>query len=149
GVVVGNIIVGNGGTSVSMPNGSVVAVNVKSGNGTDTPTPDNGNVVDGEQTFPGGGDGGGGPEAQTVTFAAEGEVEVGSGGSRFVAPRAGTIIGVRAAAGDPPVGDDIIVDVNKNGSTIYANQGNRPAVPDGNNIGAETTPDVTEIAEGD
>jgi len=47
------------------------------------------------------------------------------------------------------VGADIVVDVNKNGSTIYTSQGNRPTVPDGNNIGTETTPNVTEIAEGD
>src|SRR5690606_21500163 len=50
GVVVGNVIIGNGGTSVLMPNGSMVAANVMSGNGTDPPSPDNGNIVDGEQT---------------------------------------------------------------------------------------------------
>src|SRR5690606_16624195 len=54
GVVVGNIIIGNGGTSVFLPDGSMVAANVISENGTNTPIPDNGNIVGGEQTGGGG-----------------------------------------------------------------------------------------------
>lgn len=75
----------------------------------------------------------------------------GTGIVQFVAMRDCTIVGVRAtvAVGKAPTGADVIFDVNKNGTTIYSTQGNRPKVTATNTVGALATPDVTTLAAGD
>jgi hypothetical protein len=61
-----------------------------------------------------------------------------------------TLVGAWVSAGVIPTGADIIVDVNKNGTTIYSTQANRPTVPATTNGGAiSATPDVTSFAVGD
>jgi hypothetical protein len=61
-----------------------------------------------------------------------------------------TLVGAWVSAGVVPTGADIIVDVNKNGTTIYTTQANRPTVPATTNGGAiSATPDVTSFAVGD
>lgn len=61
-----------------------------------------------------------------------------------------TLVGAWVSAGVAPTGADIIVDVNKNGTTIYTTQANRPTVPATTNGGAiSATPDVTSLAAGD
>src|SRR5690606_27910054 len=82
----------------------------------DTPTPDRGNIVGGSWSG-GGADLDGTADAITFSTQPGEELAVGQGSFRFVAPRAGTLVGVTAAVGDPPTGDDVIVDVNKNGVT--------------------------------
>ncbi|HEY7822992.1 MAG TPA: right-handed parallel beta-helix repeat-containing protein, partial [Acidimicrobiia bacterium] len=148
-VVVGNEVIGNSGISIDVLTGSVVHSNLIHSNGTDTPQPDQGNMVDGVWT--GGSDDFATEAPQAVTFASQPSTEltVGSGSFRFVAPRAGTIVAVRASCGDAPTGADVIVDVNLNGSTIFSTQSNRPTVADGTNNGAETTPNTTAVVGGD
>lgn len=54
--------------------------------------------------------------------------------------------------GAGPVGADFIVDVNKNGTTIYSTQANRPKVTDGTSAPAYVTPTLPndlDIAAGD
>jgi hypothetical protein len=61
-----------------------------------------------------------------------------------------TIVGVRLMAGTAPTGASIILDVNKNGTTIYTTQGNKPVIAaSANSGGPGTTPDVTALAAGD
>lgn len=60
-----------------------------------------------------------------------------------------TIHRVWVSAGVVPTGQDLIVDVHLNGTTIYTTQANRPVVADGTNGGAATVPDVTLLAAGD
>ena len=48
--------------------------------------------------------------------------------ARFVAPMDGTIVGVTAAVISAPAGSSAILDVNKNGTTIFGTQANRPTV---------------------
>jgi hypothetical protein len=48
-----------------------------------------------------------------------------------------------------PVGSDLICDINKNGTTIFTTQGNRPTITDGNTSGTSGTPDVTALAKND
>ena len=68
-----------------------------------------------------------------------------------MAPFALTVEDVQLAVGTSPTDADLIVDVNKSGTTIFTTQGNRPTVPDGDadGIGAAATPDVTAVAAGD
>jgi hypothetical protein len=47
-----------------------------------------------------------------------------------------------------PVGDDLIVDVNLNGTTIFTTQSNRPKILD-SSWAVSGTPDVTDATDGD
>ena len=61
-----------------------------------------------------------------------------------------TISGVRASVGVAPVGSSIIVDINKNGTTIFTTQANRPAIAAAaNTSGNVTNMDVTTVAAGE
>lgn len=75
----------------------------------------------------------------------------GAGIVQFVAMRACTITGVRAtvAVGKAPTGADAVFDVNKNGTTIFSTQSNRPKVTATNTVGALATPNTTALAAGD
>ncbi len=87
----------------------------------------------------------------TLTFTKAGELSAGSNVTlALIVPIALTIDHVRCYCKTAPAGSDIIVDINKAGTTIFTTQGNRPTIPDGNNLGAKSvTPDVTSLAEGD
>jgi hypothetical protein len=61
-----------------------------------------------------------------------------------------TLIGAWVASNTAPTGADMRADVNKNGTSIFTTQGNRPtcsATTNGGGISA--TPDVTSLADGD
>lgn len=48
-----------------------------------------------------------------------------------------------------PTGASIIVDVNKNGTTIFTTQANRPSIAASGNVSSPSTPDVTAFSAGD
>jgi hypothetical protein len=61
-----------------------------------------------------------------------------------------TITGVRASVGTAPTGASIIIDVNKNGTTIFTTQANRPTIAAaGNTSGNVTNMNVTTVAAGE
>lgn len=61
-----------------------------------------------------------------------------------------TIVGTRLMVGTAPTGASIIVDINKNGTTIYSTQANRPSIAAGANSGGPgAAPDVASLAAGD
>lgn len=62
---------------------------------------------------------------------------------------AGTITDVRARLDTAPTSAAFILDVNKNGTTIFTTQANRPTVADGGNNSTTTAPDVTALAASD
>jgi len=82
-----------------------------------------------------------------VTFT--GTLAVGVGNAEFPVVRPLTIVGVTPRASTAPTGADAIFDLNKNGTTVFTTQSNRPRVTDGNKLGSITVPDVTSVAEGD
>lgn len=68
----------------------------------------------------------------------------------WIVPFACTIVDVRAYAGvTAPAGSTAIFDVNKNGTTLFTTQGNRPTIADGGSASSTTLPDVTALAAGD
>jgi hypothetical protein len=95
--------------------------------------------------------GGGSGQRLTVTWSRDGDATVVQGLMRWYNRTGGarTIHGVWPAAGVAPTGADLVVDVNKNGATIFATQANRPRIVVGGNGGASATPDTTSVAEGD
>lgn len=84
-----------------------------------------------------------------AVFAARGTLAVGVGGHRYYFNRAVTVTNVRASVGTVPTGAAVIVDVNKNGTTIFTTQGNRPTIAVSTNTDATSAPDVTAFAAGD
>jgi hypothetical protein len=67
----------------------------------------------------------------------------------FIAPYAGVITDIRAYLDTAPTGANFIIDVNKNGTTVFTTQGNRPTIAAAANASSTTAPDVTAVAAGD
>lgn len=81
-----------------------------------------------------------------------GSVSVGAGTFRLYNDTGATwtITGVRASAGTAPTGAAIIVDINKNGTTIFTTQPNRPTIAiSSNTSGNVTNMDITTVAAGE
>ena len=64
-------------------------------------------------------------------------------------PFAGKVTYVTAAVGTAPAGSSIILDINKNGTTMYTTQGNRPTIAAAATSVTATNPDVLTWAAGD
>jgi hypothetical protein len=60
-----------------------------------------------------------------------------------------TITEVYAYVKTAPVGESLIVDVNKNGTTIFTTQSNRPQISSGENSDTSGSPDVTALVKND
>jgi len=61
-----------------------------------------------------------------------------------------TIVGITMACGTAPTGNSIKCDFNKNGTTIYTTQANRPTIAAGANATVSPPlPDITAFAAGD
>ncbi len=85
-----------------------------------------------------------------ATFSRSGTLAVGAGTHRFRFPFAATLVGTTAAVATAPAGAALILDLNRNGTTVYSTQANRPTIADGANATTtEPVPDVTAIAAGD
>jgi len=65
-----------------------------------------------------------------ITLDVDGELATGNGKKHVRMPFAGTITGVTTAVGTAPTGGSstIKVDVNKDGTTIFTDQANRPTI---------------------
>lgn len=96
------------------------------------------------------GGGAAGAATEIATFARAGTIAATAGTGRFMMPRAGAIVGVSAAINTAPTGAAVIVDLNRNGATLFSTQANRPTV----GIGQFATvtaavPDITTFSAGD
>lgn len=85
-----------------------------------------------------------------ISFSHTGDATTGPGSFRFPMPTSATISGVAATADTAPTGAALIFDVNKNGTTIFTTQANRPTILAGANQSTEfAVPDVTSVATND
>lgn len=84
-----------------------------------------------------------------ATFTQPGTLASGAGVNRFPMPTAGTIVSVLAIVGTASTGQAILIDVNKNGTTIFTTQANRPTIAAAATISSVKTPDVTAFSLGD
>lgn len=93
----------------------------------------------------------GGGSSSLSSFSQAGTLAVGTGTFKLPFTLNAEVISVRLAAATSPTGADLIVDVHKNGTTIFTTQANRPRIVagDADGVGAEVVPDVTAIAEGE
>jgi len=83
-------------------------------------------------------------------YSKQGVQTVSAGTFRLPIDGTYAIVGTRLMLGTAPTGSSFILDVNKNGTTIYTTQGNRPTIVAAANAGGPgSTPDVTTLAAGD
>lgn len=82
-------------------------------------------------------------------YSYTGNVTTVTGTFRLYAERAMTITAVRASVGTAPTGSSLIVDVNKNGTTIFTTQSNRPTITAGTNTATAAAINVASMAIGD
>jgi len=88
------------------------------------------------------------PPADAV-FTIPGTLSVGARNARFYVEGSRTISNVVVSVGTAPTGASIIFDVNKNGTTIFSTQGNRPTITATNFYDGSSTPNVTSLSAGD
>jgi hypothetical protein len=89
-----------------------------------------------------------GPAGTQPVFTMALEIEPTVGRSRYYVEAPSTIASVRASVDSSPIGSDVVVDVNKNGSTIFTTQANRPRIAPGQNTDV-SVPDVPSVSAGD
>jgi len=83
-------------------------------------------------------------------FSKQGPLTVTTGVSRFYADDYYYLSGVRASVNTAPQGASVIVDVFKNGSTIFTTTGNRPAIAAGAvTASSAAAPDLLFVQPGD
>jgi hypothetical protein len=82
-------------------------------------------------------------------YGKSGTLVASTGVARMYFKRAATITNVYASVGTAPTGAAIRIDVNKNGTTIFTTQGNRPDIAVSTFADMTATPDVTSIAASD
>lgn len=70
-------------------------------------------------------------------------------GVRYVVPQAMTIVKCWLRVRTAPTGAALIIDINKNGTTIWTTQGNRGQIAAAGSSNSTTTFDVTSLAAGD
>lgn len=80
-----------------------------------------------------------------------GTLSAGAGVLRYRFPKAATVLGISATVNTAPTGAAILIDVNKNGTTLFTTQGNRPSIAiNAFATSAEVTNmNVTSFAAGD
>jgi hypothetical protein len=86
---------------------------------------------------------------QVQVFTVPGTLSVGTGRAKFYIPGPITLGNVRASVGTAPTGADITIDVNKNGTTVFTTQANRPKIFAGQTLVSTSTPNITEFSAGD
>ena len=86
---------------------------------------------------------------EVLGFWSAGAQSTGTKKAGIIIGKACTITDVRAYLDTAPVGANFIIDVNKNGTTMFTTQANRPTVTASENASSTTLPDVTSIAAGD
>lgn len=114
-------------------------------------------IAESKVTFSGSGHGhSGGSDGKLITvnrgFAwfVSGTLVTGTNnGPRYIAPQALTIVKVWLIVRTAPTGAAILIDINKNGSTIWSTQGNRATIAAAGTAGNTTTFNTTSLAAGD
>jgi hypothetical protein len=86
---------------------------------------------------------------QVQVFTVPGTLSVGTGKTKFYIPGPITLGNVRASVGTAATGADITIDVNKNGTTVFTTQTNRPKIFAGQTVVSTSTPNVTTLTTGD
>jgi hypothetical protein len=85
----------------------------------------------------------------TYPFSFQGALKALNSGLRMTMPLAGTILSVVAAVGTVPTGQTIVVDVWKNGTSIFSTAPHRPTIQPGTHTSQTAAPDTSALVAGD
>lgn len=96
---------------------------------------------------PASGGGGGGGGGASASFSRPGVLAVEVGALPWPVPEAMTISGWIAAVGEAPVGAAILVDIKKNGVSVFS--GATITIADGQTVSAVANADTTSFVAGD
>ena len=88
-------------------------------------------------------------QAKNISLTLNGSLVVGVKQLSFMVNSACTISAVYAKVDIAPTGADLQIDVNKNGTTIFTTQSNRPIIVATGTTDLSGTPDVTGFAQYD
>ena len=88
------------------------------------------------------------PEVKTYSLYESGSLSVGAIPFKIPFTVPGNIVDIKMAIGTAPTGADVIVDVLKNGTSIFPTSP-KPSIADGAVVGDDFTPDTTEMSRGD
>ena len=88
-------------------------------------------------------------ETKSISFYIDGILEAGSNVMSVINPYNLKITNVYISTDTPPTGANIILDINKNGESIYTTQSNRPSILVNTTTPTTALPDVTNINVGD
>jgi hypothetical protein len=86
---------------------------------------------------------------EAYPFAVTGSLSVKTGSSRIYLEGNYTVDTIRASVNTAPTGATILVDVNKNGTTLYTTQSARPTIAISGFTATGNSPAVTTFASGD
>lgn len=88
-------------------------------------------------------------DCERIDFSLAGQLALTTGQHRAYVERACTIVSVRVSVGTDPVGAPVVVDLLKNGSTIYAvNPGNKPTIAAAGSNQLADLPDTPNLTAG-
>ena len=88
--------------------------------------------------------------AKTVVFCLTGVLTTGVNKIGWLSTGAYAITKIKIYSSTTPTGADIIVDIHKNGVSLFTTQTNRPTVVAGTNLGTDrTNMDITTVVEND
>jgi hypothetical protein len=68
---------------------------------------------------------------------------------RYYSTFDGTITEIAVSVGTAPIGADVIVNIYKNGTTIFDSPSGRPTIPDGSYFDLSSTADTATLNTGD
>jgi len=91
----------------------------------------------------------GGGGVTSFNFTLSGNSIVGEDQIEFMIPSAITVSNVFIKVDTAPTGDDMEVDINKNGTTIFTTQSGRPIITASGTSDTSDTPDITAFAQND
>lgn len=91
------------------------------------------------------------PPAVRMTGGYQGTLAAATGFAKFYNDEGRTLWfgSIRVSVGSAPTGASIVVDVKKNGTSIFTTTANRPTILAGQTTGLSGTPDVQSLAPGE
>lgn len=88
-------------------------------------------------------------QVETFVLSRPGALTVAAGVLELPLSGSYTLIDYRVRWAVAPTGASGIVDINKNGTTLFTTQGNRPTITTGTKLATTTMPNVTTFVNGD
>jgi hypothetical protein len=86
---------------------------------------------------------------KSISFYVDGVLVAETNALSIISPQALNIIAVVVKVDAAPTDADVIVDINKNGTSVYTTQANRPTIAAGTTSVTAALPDVVSIAQYD